>query len=112
MDEWDFLGVLFVHFPVPLLWDKARRMMEDMIRRIGENEISPFTINLAFSAEHTRLFNNLPAEQKQKIFEEAWNERMEHLRKRGIIVKDRPPPLIYTQPKPKPRPPVPADWTF
>ena len=79
MSRWDFYGVLFVNFPVAMPWDEAREILERMIRRTGETEITPSTIEMAFMFERTHQLRNLPPEKIAEKVAAAWKDRAERI---------------------------------
>ena len=60
MTEQELNGVLFVEFPPGVTLAESRRMLERMIRRSGDDAISPGTIFTAFFMLRWRTTENTP----------------------------------------------------
>lgn len=83
LTRWDFYGVLFINFDAAMPWADARRQLEKMIREAGFDEITPGTIQAAFSYETTKILRNFPGPEIERRALAVWKERCDRLRAAG-----------------------------
>ena len=75
MTALDLNGVLFVQFPNEWTLEKSRAVLESLVRRCGETELSPASVYIAMYAERARVATRLPADVKKARIEAAWARR-------------------------------------
>ena len=75
MTALDLNGVLFVQFPNEWTLEKSRAVLESLVRRCGDTELSPASIYIAMWAERARAAARLPPEVRKARIEAAWARR-------------------------------------
>ena len=75
MTDLDLSGFLFVQFPNEWTLEKSRAVLESLVRRCGDTELSPATVYIAMWAERARAAARLPADVKKARIEAAWARR-------------------------------------
>ena len=75
MTELDLNGVLFVQFPNEWTLEKSRAVLESLVRRCGDTELSPASVYIAMWAERARAAARLPADVKKARIDAAWARR-------------------------------------
>ena len=77
MTALDLNGVLFVQFPNEWTLEKSRAVLESLVRRCGETELSPASVYIAMYAERARAAARLPPDVRKARIEAAWARRTE-----------------------------------
>ena len=75
MTALDLNGVLFVQFPNEWTLEKSRAVLESLVRRCGDTELSPASVYIAMWAERARAAARLPPDVKKARIEAAWARR-------------------------------------
>lgn len=75
MTALDLNGVLFVQFPNEWTLEKSRAVLESLVRRCGETELSPASVYIAMWAERARAAARLPPDVRKARIEAAWARR-------------------------------------
>ena len=103
MSELDLNGILFVNFPASWSLSRSRSVLEQLIRRNGDTEISAATVITAFVMESMRNNARLPEQVRRERVAAAWEARRKRLAERGITT---------TVPRQKPLQIKIEEWSF
>lgn len=93
--RFDFEGALFAAFPLDVWLDgSAERAVRAEARRLfGGAALTPFRASVALSSVHGALVMRMGAARRRQWCREAWRERAERLRARGV--RPAPVPRAY-----------------